>query len=102
MSSPHLPDKKMKVKTSQVNFVILAIYRYTVRRDGTRMPVGRRQVAGCDVLDNVLLRDLRPGIYVLITLTHAIYLNIAADQIHFFMAMVVPNDSGLFKHNNTK
>ncbi|XP_053480566.1 intraflagellar transport protein 122 homolog isoform X3 [Ictalurus furcatus] len=46
------------------------------------------------------LESLGPGIYVDVTLTRTTYQNIAADQVHPFMATVFPNSSGLFQLDN--
>ena len=43
---------------------------------------------------------LGPGIHVDVTLTRTTYLNIVADQVHPFMAMVFPDGSGLFQQDN--
>uniref|UniRef100_A0AAY5KPB9 Tc1-like transposase DDE domain-containing protein n=1 Tax=Esox lucius TaxID=8010 RepID=A0AAY5KPB9_ESOLU len=44
---------------------------------------------------------LGPGIHVDVNLTDAAYLNIVADQLHPFMAMVFPDGSGLFQQDNS-
>ena len=43
---------------------------------------------------------LGPAIYVDVNLTRVTYLNIVADQVHPFMAMVFPDGSGLFQQDN--
>ncbi|MCJ8744457.1 hypothetical protein PDJAM_G00118960 [Pangasius djambal] len=43
---------------------------------------------------------LGPGIHVDVALTRATRLNIAADQVHPFMAAVFTNGSGLFQQDN--
>ncbi|KAF7654794.1 hypothetical protein LDENG_00064660, partial [Lucifuga dentata] len=54
----------------------------------------------CDDLGNVLLGNLGSCIYVDVTLTCTTYLNIVANQVHTFMAMVFPDGSGLFQRDN--
>lgn len=56
-----------------------------------------------DALGNVLLGNLgswRIYGHVDATLSHITYQNILADYIHPFMAVVVPNGSGLFQQHN--
>ena len=43
---------------------------------------------------------LGPAIHVDVSLTRVTYLNIVADQVHPFMAMVFPDGSGLFQQDN--
>ena len=43
---------------------------------------------------------LGPAIHVDGNLTRVTYLNIVADQVHPFMAMVFPDGSGLFQQDN--
>lgn len=40
------------------------------------------------------------GIHMDITLTHTTYLNVDADYVHPFMAMISPNSIGLFQQDN--
>ena len=40
------------------------------------------------------------AIHVDVNLTRVTHLNILADQVHPFMAMVFPDDSGLFQQDN--
>ena len=40
------------------------------------------------------------AIHVDVSLTRVTYLDIAADQVHPFMAMVFPDGSGLFQQDN--
>ena len=47
-----------------------------------------------------LLLGNGPAIHVDINLTRVTSLNIAADQVHPFMAMVFPDGSGLFQQDN--
>ena len=43
---------------------------------------------------------LGPAIHVDVNLARVTYLNIVADQVHPFMAMVFPDGSGLFQQDN--
>ena len=43
---------------------------------------------------------LGPAIHVDVNLTRVTYLNIVADQVHHFMAMLFPDGSGLFQQDN--
>ena len=43
---------------------------------------------------------LGPNIHVDVNLTRGTSLNIVADQVHPFMATVVPDGSGLFQEDN--
>lgn len=42
---------------------------------------------------------LSPDIHVDVTFTSTTYLKIVADLVHLFMAMVLPDGSGLFKQD---
>ncbi|MCI4388573.1 hypothetical protein PGIGA_G00087550 [Pangasianodon gigas] len=64
--------------------------------------MGRRQAGRGSVMLWAMFcwETLGPVIHVDVTLTRTIYLNIAADQVHPFMATVFPNGSGLFQQDN--
>ena len=64
--------------------------------------VGRRQAGGGSVMlwEMFCLETLGPAIHVDINLTRVNDLNIIADQVHPFMAMVFPDGSGLFQQDN--
>ncbi|MCI4388645.1 hypothetical protein PGIGA_G00088540 [Pangasianodon gigas] len=64
--------------------------------------MGRMQAGGGSVMLWAMFcwETLGPGIHVDSILTHTTYLNIVADQVHPFMAMLFPNGSDLFQQDN--
>ena len=60
--------------------------------------VGSRQAGGGSVMLWAMFcwENLGPAIHVDVNLTRVTFLNIAADQVLPFMAMVFPDGSGLF------
>lgn len=58
--------------------------------------MGRRQASGGSVMfwATFCWKTLGPAIDVVVTLTHATYLNIVADQVYPFLATVFPDGSG--------
>ena len=64
--------------------------------------VGIRQAGGGSVMLWAMFcwETLGPAIHMDINLTRVIYLNIIAEQVHPFMAMVFPDGSGLFQQDN--
>ena len=64
--------------------------------------MGRWQVGRASVMLWAMFcwQTLNPSIHVHVTLTHATYLNIVADQVHPFMATVFPDGTGLFQQDN--
>ena len=75
------------------------VHRLPGGSDVTRMHCGKTtsQWRECDALGNVLLGTLGPAIHGDVNLTRATYLNIHADHVHPFMAMVFPDGTGLFQ-----
>ena len=64
--------------------------------------VGRRQAGGGSVMPWAMFcwETLGLSIHVDVNLTRVTKLNIVADQVHPFMAMVFPDGSGLFQQDN--
>lgn len=61
--------------------------------------MGKRQARGGRIM-LCFWESLGPGIHVGVTLASTTYLKIVTGCVHPFMAVVLPDDSGLFKQGN--
>lgn len=66
--------------------------------------MGRKQADGGSTILSAMFCWVTPGLgfHVDVTLICAPYLNITADQVHTFMAIVYPNSSGLYQQDNVR